>query len=406
MRIAGQSSLHLTYCLNVHPGETWAENLRAIETQATRVRDRLNVDGPFGLGLRIGNDASLELRKPGRLAELQDVLQRERLYVFTINGFPYGAFHGRRVKENVYAPDWRTSDRRDYTIRLAEILARLLPEDTPGSISTVPGSYRPWIRSDSDEQQIAHRLAETTMALARIRSETGRDICLAIEPEPDCYLQTAQQVADFLTGRFRKTGTQFLKLNAGLDDNAGEQILRRHVGLCLDTAHAAVQMEDPAGILREMQARGVRVAKIQLSAAMACAPATEALTQLEAFCDPVYLHQVHARRCDGLDIRFPDLRPAIDQWRSTYADEDPERWQWRVHFHVPLYLPASGAIRPAGLEKGSDFAALLRNGACSQLEIETYTFGVLPEAIRPADVTEGIAREYRWVLDELLSRPS
>ena len=39
----------------------------------------------------------------------------------------------------------------------------------------------------------------------------------------------------------------------------------------------------------------------------------------------------------------------------------------------------------------------LRTGATSHVEIETYTFDVLPKALHPGDVVKSIAREYEWV---------
>ena len=79
-------------------------------------------EGP-GSGVRILNQPPpAPLKESVRCAE-------QNLYVFTINGFPYGCFHGARVKENVYVPDWRTPERRDYTNLLADILADLLPRN-------------------------------------------------------------------------------------------------------------------------------------------------------------------------------------------------------------------------------------------------------------------------------------
>ena len=40
-------------------------------------------------------------------------------------------------------------------------------------------------------------------------------------------------------------------------------------------------------------------------------------------------------------------------------------------------------------------------GACRELEIETYTWEVLPPEVRTADVADMIAAEYRWTLAEL-----
>jgi hypothetical protein len=141
MKLRDNPPLHLTYCLNIHPGETWEANFAAIRQNATKVRDAVAGRGePFGLGLRLGNVAARSLMEKTALESFRGFLAEQNMYVFTINGFPYGAFHGKPVKEAVYRPDWRTRERRDYTIVLADILAALLPEGVPGSISTVPCS--------------------------------------------------------------------------------------------------------------------------------------------------------------------------------------------------------------------------------------------------------------------------
>ena len=186
MKIQDNPPLHLTYCLNLHPGEAWAENFAAIQTHVLAIRDRVAPGGPFGLGLRLGDRAARELAPATRLAELRDFLAAHGLYAFTVNGFPYGAFHGTAVKENVYRPDWRSAERLDYTVRLAEILAALLPEGVAGSISTVPVSYKDWMKSEADLRPAVENLAECAHRLEELYRRTGKDIALALEPEPDC----------------------------------------------------------------------------------------------------------------------------------------------------------------------------------------------------------------------------
>jgi sugar phosphate isomerase/epimerase len=405
MLVQSTPPLHLTYCLNIHPGESWAENFEAIRAHSLRVRDRMANGKPFGLGLRLSAAAAGELGEPGALKEFREFLRRENLYVFTINGFPYGRFHGTAVKEDVYRPDWQDARRRDYTIRLADILAALLPDGVSGSISTVPGSYKAWITSPGQVEAMACMLADVAAHLAGIRSRTGRDICLALEPEPDCYIETTAEAVAFFGGPLLEHGRRRLS----------EDCLRRHVGLCLDTAHAAVEFEDLSASLRQLREAGVRVAKVQLSAALRLAPTPEALRRLEEFRDAVYLHQVKARGSDGAIRSYRDLPEAMSAQSETGdSPHFPKRKkgtvpaapvpaapsELRVHFHVPLYCePAAPLASTAGLMT-EEFWRLLREGATSHAEIETYTFGVLPGALRAKDVTESICREYEWVLEK------
>ncbi len=393
--------LHLTYCLNVHPGETWEENFAAIRDKTLKVRDLVAPKGPFGLGLRLGHEAAQTLSRPENLARFRGFLDEQDLYVFTINGFPYGRFHRAAVKEDVYRPDWRTPERRDYTILLCDILGELVPAGVTGSISTVPGSYKQWLGGGDDIAAMVANLTDVAAHLAGLRERTGRQIWLALEPEPDCYIETTSEAIEFFTG----------PLAAGAQNR---EVIRRHLGVCFDTAHLAVAFEDLGESLARLREAEVPVPKIQLSAAVRVAPAKKGSgtffgnvafspgkspflqkRYLTPFCDEVYLHQVKVRGADGNLRSYPDLPQAIQAQAGGEQDE------WRVHFHVPLFFDGSGPLGSTNSLIDSRFVEAVNQGASEHLEIETYTFDVLPPALRAGDVTESIAREYQWVLERL-----
>jgi sugar phosphate isomerase/epimerase len=439
MLIQASPPLHLTYCLNIHPGETWDENFVAIRTHTLKVRDRLCSTGilpvfsssvslleqeqqqqkqrhgqdahatPFGLGLRLSAVAAKELCDPARLAAFRAFLQDQNLYAFTINGFPYGKFHQATVKENVYRPDWQDTRRRDYTIQLADILAALLPEGVPGSISTVPGSYKAWIAGGDSGAMLPSseacpgarikgmvaNLADVASYLDGLRRRTGRDICLALEPEPDCYIETTAEAIAFFQGPLMAHGLAHLGFR-GMSARDAENCLRGHIGICLDTAHAAVEFEDLAQGIRQLQQAGVRIGKVQLSAALSMEPTPASLKRLADFNDPVYLHQVKAREPDGSVGSYRDLPEALADAPSHAAGR-----QLRVHFHVPLFCDSIAPLTSTAALMNAEFWSLLKSGATSHAEIETYTFSVLPPDLQDADVTDSIVREYQWVMGKL-----
>lgn len=389
MRLGTNPPTHLTYCLNIHPGETWDEHLKAIMHKTLAVCSAVKPDGPFGLGLRLGNNSADELLTANALNLFADMCKSENLYVFTINGFPYGQFHGTSVKQDVYRPDWREDARYEYTMKLATILARLLPDGVTGSISTVPGSYKRWIRNDGDILSMVDRLARSAAQLAAIRRQSGKDICLALEGEPDCFIETTAEACEFLGDYLLRHGTPIVKDIIGCDSKEASKILRHHICTCLDVAHAAVQFEDPAECLRQYARQGVRVGKIQLSAALEAKATEQARQRLAEFADSVYLHQVKARRSDGHITSFMDLPDAL---RSPVDDQEI----WRVHFHVPLFFKSwSGLSSTSGDILGGFMQAAAQQ--CSHLEIETYTYEVIPEDLRDGDVVASIAKEYKWV---------
>ncbi len=370
MRVGG---FHLTYCTNIHAGEEWAEVRAAVGDVLPRVRRHLDAEGPFGIGLRLSASAAAALAKPGALAEFQRFMAENEYYVFTINGFPYGAFHGERVKEKVYLPDWRDARRVAYSNQMADILAVLLPPDiATGSVSTVPGAFKPHIKSAADVEAVARGIREHADHLAGLESKTGRRIRLALEPEPSCLFETADETCTFF------------------DKYLADTQVRRYVGVCLDTCHMAVEFEDPSLVLGTFAAAGVDVVKVQISSALDVR--SSEIAALRPFAEDTYLHQVVARHGDSLE-RFVDLPDAL-----AHAGADDN---WRVHFHVPLFLEQLGALATTQPFVASFLTSLRANPICDQLEVETYTWDVLPAEHRTIDVAEAIARELEWVRSQL-----
>jgi sugar phosphate isomerase/epimerase len=382
--------LQLGYCTNVHAAGSWLELRRVLDGPILAVKARAAPVAPFGLGLWLSAEAANSLGAPGALAELQEWLRENNCYVFTLNGFPYGKFHGEPVKENVYRPDWTTRERLDHTLRLFDLLAALLPpEGKIGTVSTLPGSFKGFALDDSAEEQMFRHLAECATQLDRLRDRHGRDFVLGLEPEPLGWFETTAETVKFLQKFFARPGTP--------------RSAREVIGVTYDACHLAIEYEDAAASLAMLRDAGIRLAKIHLSSALRLAPTDHALAALRRFDEPVYLHQVIARASDGGLRRWRDLPEAL-----TWAETQPESArgaEWRVHFHVPLHAAPEP---PLGDTRGHllgvlDFLAR-DPAACSHLEMETYTWAVLPEALRAARVEEQIAAEYAWTLGELRKR--
>lgn len=390
---------HLTYCSNIHPGESWVEVRSNLERYVTAVRDRVSPDGDFGVGLRLSGRAAAELSEPDTMREFRDFLARSRMYVFTINGFPYGTFHGTRVKEDVYLPDWRDPERLRYTNQLADLMVQLLPDDASveGSISTVPGAYKPAMGGAQDVARIVEHLLQHVAHLVQVHRRTGRSIALALEPEPHCFLETIDEVLGFFQRDLHSAAAvRRLSDLTKLDRQGAAQALHDHLGLCLDLCHAAVEFEDAGACVDRLDAAGIRIHKLQISAGLRLPELdTAALEALRRFDDPVYLHQVIERGPAGMR-RFGDLPEAF----ATVNGEARER-EWRVHFHVPIFLER---LAPFASTQPFIREVLAQHRArpfTSHLEVETYTWGVLPEPFRSGAVDEAVARELEWVRSEL-----
>ncbi len=393
----GAHGAHLTYCSNIHPGESWADVRANLERYFPAVRSRVAPGAPFGIGLRLSARAARELGAAGVLAGFRDWLAREQLYVFTINGFPYGPFHGTRVKEEVYLPDWRDDERLRYTDELAQLLAQLLPDGVDGSISTVPGAFKPAMRGGADVERIADNMLRHVATLVEIKRGSGRHIALAIEPEPHCFLETIDEsVRFFETHLFSAGAIRRLGELAGLGSSAAASALRAHIGLCLDLCHAAVEFEDPAGCIRDLRDAGIGVTKLQISAGLRLAQLTpDAVSALRQFDDPVYLHQVVEQGPAGIR-RYADLPQAL----ATATGKADGR-EWRVHFHVPIFMDSLGAFSSTRSFISEVLGIHRRNPVSAHLEVETYTWNVLPEHLRAGGMEQAIARELNWVKQEL-----
>jgi len=390
---------HLTYCTNIHPGETWDEIRANLERYLPLVKQRASPDVPFGVGLRLSAVAAQALAEPAALAQFKAFLAVHGLYVFTINGFPYGPFHGTRVKEGVYVPDWRDPARLDYTNRLADLLAELLPADlgSPGSISTVPGAFKPAATAPDAIPRMVEQLLLHVAHLVALERRTGRCVALALEPEPCCLLETVDETVRFFREHLHSAAAA-ARLGAltGQDPAAAAAALRRHLGVCLDLCHAAVEFEDPRACVETLELAGITIAKMQVTAGLRIPRVTPGvLDDLRPYDDTVYLHQVVERSAAGL-ARYPDLGDARSAGRWREAD-----CEWRVHFHVPVFLVALDPFASTQAFVREVLARQRQRACTSQLEVETYTWSVLPTGHRTAHVEDAIARELDWVRGQL-----
>jgi sugar phosphate isomerase/epimerase len=390
----GRDLGHLTYCTNIHAGEPLDEVMASLARHLPAIKARVAPDRPLGVGLRLGNAAASGLREPRAMAELKRFLAEGGYYVFTLNGFPYGAFHGRAVKEDAYKPDWSDPHRLAYTDWLADILSELLPAGQQGSVSTVPCTFKPW--AEGRLEAITENLIRHVAHLVALAKRTGQTIALALEPEPLCYLETIEETVEFFNQRlFARMGVARLAELSGMAAGEAEAAMRRHVGVCYDVCHAAVEFEDPKASIERLRANGILIAKLQLSSALKVpAVSRESAQYLAAFAEPVYLHQV-VQNSGGTLHRFVDLPQALATSESAAGAE------WRVHFHVPVFLEQ---MKHFGTTQSflAEILALHRADPVSQhLEVETYTWDVLPETYRNVDLSSAIARELEWVKAQL-----
>jgi hypothetical protein len=379
--------LHLAYCTNVHRGEGWDETFASLKTHTLAVKQRVCPDAAYGIGLRLGNGASVELSDATRLVEFQRWLEQNDCYVFTINGFPYGQFHGGRVKENVYRPDWTTPERLAYTNRLFDLLAELAPPGMEGSVSTLPGSFKEFITTPEQERRMRDQLWRCVEHIAAVSARTGRKLHLGVEPEPLGWFENSGETIRF-----------FEQMRA---EHPGDAWLEEHLGVNYDACHFAIEFEEPAQAIGALREHKIKISKLHLSSALKMRPTPEARRAVAAFADDVYLHQVAARSADGGLRVYKDLEPALNLADAGGAVES----EWRVHFHIPLHSPATGWYETTADHVTGVLDLLKAEPAlCAHLEMETYTWEVLPPGLKDRSVVDQLAAEYDWTLRRLAER--
>jgi len=407
--------LHLAYCTNVHPGEDWAETFDSLNRHTLAVKTKLQVNAPYAIGLRLSDRASRELAEPKTLLDFQRWLDQHDCYIFTLNGFPFGRFHGARVKERVYLPDWTDPQRLEYTNRLFDLLSRLVPAGVEGSVSTSPGSFKEFIHSAEQEQLIRDNLWHCVEHVARASERADRKLHLGVEPEPLGLFENSEETVRFF-GSLR-------------DDHRGDERLDQHLRVNYDACHFAVEFEDPHDAIARFRENRIRLSKIHISNALRLRPSPGALAQLASFKEDVYLHQVIVRPTKGELVRFKDIHLAL---ASPFAQTPGPADEWRVHFHIPLHSRSPhlvSGVRPSpgaslsstagpGASRASEPAVsedrhtppgefdttsdhiigLLKElrgepGLCSHLEMETYTWSVLPDPLKSRDVSDQLVAE-------------
>jgi sugar phosphate isomerase/epimerase len=391
-------NVNLTYCTNIHAGESWPDIRASLDAHVPAIKASVAPDRPLGIGLRLSGQAAAVARQPAEIEAFRAQLATLGAYVFTINAFPFGPFHGVRVKEHVYLPDWRSPERVAFTADAAIVLAGILPEGIDGSISTVPGAFKANGKEDSAVAAMTASMIAAVADLVLTERRTGKRIALALEPEPCCFLETTDESLAFFEAELLKPESLDLLAGAIGDNRHGAEImLRRHLGICYDVCHGSVEYEDPVAALDRLLAAGISVPKVQLSAAMRIPDMTDDLINaVMRYDDGIYLHQTVVRTASGL-TRYVDLPDAVAAYKAGRADGE-----WRIHCHVPLFLSDLGEIGSTRADLVSTLAALRKKTRSSHLEVETYTWDVLPDNLRTGSKAADIAREISFCMKELV----
>lgn len=390
---------HLTYCTNVHPGENWKTTFESLQAYVPRIKQSVSKNAKFGLGLRLSNIASLELDQKDNLSVFKEWLEANDLYVFTMNGFPYGNFHNERVKDDVHSPDWTTTARLEYTQRMFRQLEALLPDGMDGGISTSPISYKHWHKTEKDKnaamQKGAQQLLQVAVQLYEMELASGKYLHLDIEPEPDGLIENSDEVLTLFQEYLVPQGISLFS-RYGMDAKKAEKTIKRYLTVCYDVCHFSLAFEEPELTFSKFSENGIKIGKVQVSAALKILSDQENLediwTALDQFNEPTYLHQVTTLK-NGKVHTYPDL-PEVLQQKKPFKE-------LRAHFHVPIFLERFGTLYSTQDHILKVIAFLKKSQVSNHLEIETYTWEVLPPDLK-LELSASIIREINWFKSELV----
>ena len=383
----------LTYCTNVHPARDVPEIHRNLKGPVLRVARALGGKEAFPLGLHLPEPCITAYSDfdDALLRELREILDEGGMWIASLNVFPQMDFQSERIKARVYLPDWADIDRYNYTIEAGYLLAGLLPEHIPvGTISTLPLGWDHGPQGRVNRKMATAYLAQVARVFGILEAETGKRIILCIEPEPLCHLGTTSDLI-----RWFEDDLLPIAHEVGIE----EALVRRYIGACFDVCHSAVMFEDPARAMGDLERSGITIGKMQLSCALGLVNRNDqgaGYRELLAFDESRYLHQVAARRSDGTIATFSDLPDLV----AAHPIPDTSWEELRCHFHVPIHSQVAGPLMSTQSDLLTALKAPQRNGVVT-LEVETYTFDVLPEMARRTRLEDSIVDEMRFAARQL-----
>ena len=394
----GKGLGHLTYSTLVHPGDDWEQMWDSLITYVPKVKERWAKNHRFGVSLRLSAASASTLAKSQAERDtLKKFLNDNNMYLYTVNAFPYGPFKGTIVKEQVYEPDWRSEERTTYTKNVADVLADVSPDDVSPSIQSAPLGFKPRVTGPDVVDSFTDHVIRVCAHLVDVEARTGRVVTLALEPEPYCFLETTDETVEYFTKHIYsgKSAEKLAKL-ARMPISEAHVALRRHVGIVFDICHQAVEFEDIGACLQKLVDAGIPIFKLQEAAALHVPEVTQKIVDvLKNYSKTIYLTQTVEKK-DGKLTRFLNLEDAFAAW-----EKNPGPREWRTHFHVPVFLEDLGPFRTTRFAIEDALRFHKAKPLSRQLEIETYTWDVLPDNLKTGDIVDYVCRELDWVKGQL-----
>jgi sugar phosphate isomerase/epimerase len=394
----GKGLGHLTYSTLVHPADDWEQIWRSLNTYVPKVKERFAGNQRFGVSLRLSAKSAETLaNSKADRDKLRKFLDDQNMYLYTVHAFVYGHFKGNVVKEQVYEPDWRSEERTRYTMNVASVVADIAPADVLPSIQTSPLGFKPRVTGPDVVQSYTDNVLRVTKHLIELEAKTGVTVTLGLEPEPYCFLETTDETVDYFTNHlYSGASAEKLAKMSGLPISEAIAALRKHVGIVYDICHLAVEYEDITQSLQKLVDAGVPIVKLQEAAALHMPEVTQRVVDtLKRYSKTIYLTQTIEKR-NGKFTKYLNLEDAFAAW-----EKDPGPREWRTHIHVPVFLDDLGEFRTTRFAIADALKFHKQKPLSRHLEVETYTWDMLPDSLKTGDIVEYVCRELEWVRGQL-----
>jgi hypothetical protein len=390
---------HLTYSTLVHPADDWEQLYNSLVTYLPKVKERIAGNKAFGVCLRLSASSAATLSaSAAERDKLKKFLADNNMYIYTVNAFPYGAFKGTVVKEQVYEPDWRSEERTRYTINVADVLADVGAPGMALSIQSAPLGFKPRVTGDDVVKSYTDHVLRVVAHLIALQARTGRTVQLALEPEPYCFLETTDETIDYFTKHlYSGAAVEKLAKLAHIPISEANEALRRHLGIVYDICHQAVEYENISESLQKLVDAGIPIFKLQEAAALHIPEVTQPVVDtLKRYAKTIYLTQTLEKK-DGKITKFLNVDDAIAAF-----EKNPGPREWRTHIHVPVFLDDLGQFRTTRFAIEDALRFHKSKPLSPHLEVETYTWDMLPDSLKSGDIVDYICRELEWVRDQLV----
>jgi hypothetical protein len=390
----------LTYSTLVHPADNWEQLWHSLNTYVPKVKSRIAGNKSFGVCIRLAAPTAETLAaSPAERAKLKKFLEDNDMYIYTANAFVYGHFKGDKVKEQVYEPDWRTEERSSYVMKVADILADVCPAGIAPSIQTSPLGFKPRVTGPDVVNSYTDHVLRVVAHLIALEDKTGRTVQLALEPEPYCFLETTDEtIAYFRDHLYSGAAVEKLAKLAHVPIAEANAALRRHLGIVYDICHQAVEFENITESLQKLVDAGVPVFKLQEAAALHIPQVTQAAVDtLKKYAKTIYLTQTLEKQ-NGKINKYLNVDDAIAAFEKSPGGER----EWRTHIHVPVFIDDLGQFRTTRFAIEDALRFHKQKPLSRHLEVETYTWDMLPESAKSNDIVDYICRELEWVKGQLV----